>query len=64
LLIFGTPEQAAVEKVLKPFPQGRFAPWAEAQGLQSPMIAKYLMSELKLRPPLLRGLPACYEGIP
>ncbi len=28
-------------------PQGRFAPWAEAQGLLSPMIAKCLISALK-----------------
>jgi len=36
---------------LDPIPQGRFAPWAEAQGLHSPGKAKHLMSELKLRPP-------------
>jgi hypothetical protein len=40
------------------FPQGRFAPWAEAQGLHSLVKAKHLKSEpfeaqdkLKLRPP-------------
>src|SRR2546425_7746920 len=33
------------------FPQGRCAPWAEAQGLQSPIFRAALMSELKLRSP-------------
>ena len=32
-------------------PQGRFAPWAEAQGLQRPSFLPAPMSELKLRPP-------------
>jgi hypothetical protein len=37
-------------------PQGRFAPWAEAQGLPSPGIESGVMSELKLRPPKERAL--------
>jgi len=39
--LFGTAEQAA-EKPDKGFLHGRFAPWVEAQGLQSPVIIKAL----------------------
>ncbi len=40
-----------VHQVQRTVPQGRCAPWAEAQGLQSPIFRAALMSELKLRPP-------------
>ena len=40
-----------VHQVQRTVPEGRCAPWAEAQGLQSPIFRAALMSELKLRPP-------------
>ena len=47
----GSQAEQAAEKLDRDLLQGRFAPWAEAQGLPSPLKAKRLMSELKLRPP-------------
>jgi hypothetical protein len=54
-------KREAAEKDRKDFLQGRFAPWAEAQGLPGPMIVRHLMSELRLRPTKLRinKLPYC-----
>ena len=54
---FAKAQHGRIEQVIMRIPQGRFAPWAEAQGLHSPVKAKHLVSELKLRPPS-RSTPA------
>jgi oxygen-independent coproporphyrinogen-3 oxidase len=50
----GTAEKAA-EKGSKAFPQGRFAPWAEAQGLPSPKKGRALVVGAKAPTPSAAG---------